>query len=114
MLIQTFEDVQAWQKGRQLTLLLYKLFLNSKDYSFKDQILRAVISILNNISEGFERKSRKELKQFLVIAKGSCGEVRSMLHIAHDLNYITKKEYEECHSLAIEISKMLGAFIAKI
>lgn len=114
MLIQTFEDVLAWQKGRKLTLVLYKLFQSNRDYGFKDQILRAVVSILNNIAEGFERKSDKELKQFLVIAKGSCGEVRSMLHIAYDLQYITQKEYEECKLLSIEISKMLGSFILKV
>lgn len=72
MKIERFEDIIAWQKARDLTLLLYGLFKSSRDFSFRDQILRASISIMNNIAEGFERKSNKELKQLLFIAKGSC------------------------------------------
>ena len=72
MTIEKFEDIISWKKGKTLTVLIYQLFKNSRDYSFKDQILRAVVSICNNIAEGFERRSNKEFKQFLFIAKGSC------------------------------------------
>ena len=61
---------------------IYLLFENSKDYSFKDQIQRATVSIMNNIAEGYERRTNNEFKHFLYIAKGSCGEVRSMLALA--------------------------------
>lgn len=65
MQINSFEDIFAWQKARILSLGLYTQFQAVKDYSFKDQLLRAAISIGNNIAEGFERKSNRELKQFL-------------------------------------------------
>ena len=88
MSLEKFEDIIAWQKAGKLTLSVYKTFKCCKDYNFKDQIQRATVSIMNNIAEGFERKSNKEFIRFLYIAKGSCGEVRSMLYLAIKLNYI--------------------------
>lgn len=111
MLIKEFEDIIAWQKGKELTLLIYKLFENNKDYSFKDQIQRASISIINNIAEGFERKGNKGFKQFLFIAKGSSAEVRSMLYIALERKYITKVEFDITYNLSLEISKLLSELI---
>jgi four helix bundle protein len=66
---------------------------------------------MNNIAEGFERKSNKELGHFLYIAKGSCGEVRSMLYLAKDLKYINNEEYAKLNNITLEISKMLSGFI---
>lgn len=63
--IEKFEDIIAWQKANSFALKIYKLFNNSRDYSFKDQIQRAAISISNNIAEGFERMGDKEFKKFL-------------------------------------------------
>lgn len=80
MAIERFEDIIAWQKAKELSIQIYSLFAESKDFGFKDQILRASVSIMNNIAEGFERKGNKEFSHFLFIAKGSCGEVRSMLY----------------------------------
>lgn len=111
MQINSFEDIFAWQKARILSLDLYKQFQAVKDYSFKDQLLRAAISIGNNIAEGFERRSNKELKQFLFIAKGSCGEVRSMLYTAKDIEYLSIEEFESDCLLATEVSKLLSGFI---
>jgi len=111
MKIEKFEDIIAWQKANELTMLIYKSFLNNKDYGFKDQIQRASVSIMNNIAEGFERKSNKELKYFLFIAKGSCGEVRSMLYLALSLGYISKESYEKYYNSTVEISKLLSGFI---
>ncbi len=111
MKIEKFEDIFAWQKGKELTLDIYKQFNDCKDFGFKSQIQRAVISIINNIAEGFERKGDKEFKHFLFIAKGSCAEVRSMLYIALDLNYITKSQFINNYNLSIEISKLLSGFI---
>lgn len=112
--IEKFEDIQAWQKGRELTLGVYKAFKDSKDFGFRDQIQRAAVSIMNNIAEGFERKSNKELKQFLFIAKGSSGELRSMLYLALELKYIDQMTFEELYDLSVEISKILSGFIKKI
>ncbi|HUD44985.1 MAG TPA: four helix bundle protein [Patescibacteria group bacterium] len=113
MKIQKFEDIIAWQKSKDLILLLYTLFRTNKDYSFKDQLLRAAVSIMNNIAEGFERYSNKELKNFLFIAKGSCGELRSMLYLALavELHYLTQEEYDKTNELSLEISRLLSGFI---
>ncbi len=81
MFIKNFEDATVWQKSGSLNILLYNKFKNIRDFTFREQILRASISIMNNIAEGFERGTKPELKRFLYIAKGSCAEVRSMLYI---------------------------------
>ena len=111
MKIERFEDIIAWQKAKILTEEIYILFADSKDYGFKDQIQRASVSIMNNIAEGFERKSNKEFKQFLFIAKGSCGEVRSMLILAKELHKLKEKESEKLIERSEEISKMLSGII---
>lgn len=69
MKIDKFEDIIAWQKAGVLTMEIFNMFRNNRDYSFKDQIQRAVISIMNNIAEGFERRTDKEFRNFLYIAK---------------------------------------------
>ena len=111
MKFERFEDIVAWQKAGELTLEIYRIFKNNKDFSFKDQIKRAVISIMNNIAEGYERKSNKEFMYFLYIAKGSCGEVRSMLYVAYRLGYVTEEQLKNLHSTSVEISKMLSGLI---
>jgi four helix bundle protein len=111
MKIDKFEDILAWQKAKILTLKVYTLLRNIKDFAFRDQICRASLSIMNNIAEGFERKSDKEFKHFLFIAKGSCGEVRSMLYLAKDLSYVQDTEYLFLLNTSIEVSKMLSGLI---
>jgi four helix bundle protein len=111
MKFNRFEDIFAWQKAKSLTIKNYEIFGNSKDFGFKDQILRASVSIMNNIAEGFERKSNNEFKQFLFVAKGSCGEVRSMIILAKDLKKINQTQYTELFTLSEEISKMLSSLI---
>jgi len=111
MAIERFEDILAWQKSKEMTLQIYKLFENCKDYGFKDQIQRASVSVMNNIAEGFERKSNNEFKYFLYVAKGSCGEVRSMLILSKELNKIKNKDADVLFSLSLEISKMLYGLI---
>ena len=114
MKIEHFEDIIAWQQARKLAKFLFLIFKDSKDYGFKDQILRAVVSILNNIAEGFERNSDKELKQFLYISKGSCGEVRSMIYLAADFGYMADTQFAEGFAHCQEISRMLSGFIKKL
>ncbi|MDR2938090.1 MAG: four helix bundle protein [Prevotellaceae bacterium] len=109
--IQRFEDIVAWQKARVFTAKIYNLFANLKDYSFKDQVYRASVSITNNIAEGFERSSNAEFAKFLFIAKGSCGEVRSMLYLALDLGYLSTNDVEILLEEALEISKMISGLI---
>ena len=95
MKIEKFEDIIAWQKGKSLTLEIYLIFKNCKEKSIKNQIERASVSIMNNIAEGFERRTNKELKNFLFIAKGSAGEVRSMLDLSLELKYVKKQKLHQ-------------------
>ena len=111
MKIEKFEDIIAWQKGKELTVCIYIGFKNCKDFSFKNQIERASVSIMNNIAEGFERRTNKELKNFLFIAKGSAGEVRSMLNLGLELKYVKKPDFDKTYKLTLEISKLLSGFI---
>ena len=112
--IKKFEDIISWKKSNDLALLVYKLFKENSDFSFKNQIQRAVISISNNIAEGFERRSNKEFIHFLYIAKGSCGEVRSMIYIAEELDYISKTEFNNLYDRLIEISRLLSGLIKSL
>ncbi|MCX6809676.1 MAG: four helix bundle protein [Candidatus Berkelbacteria bacterium] len=112
--ISSFEDLLVWQKAEGLCLLVYKAFASSSDYSYRDQIRRASVSIMNNIAEGYERKGNKEYCRFLFIAKGSCGEVRSMLHLGLKLKYINREEYENLLDQTVQISKMLYGLIKKL
>ena len=109
--MQTFEEMNVWKESKLLTLSVYKIFASSKDFSFRDQIQRASVFIMNNIAEGFERRSEKEFKHFLFIAKGSAGEVRSMLYISKNLNYISDEKYHELLGQVTSISKMLSGLI---
>ena len=111
MKVDSFEDLIVWQKSRKSANLIYKLFDQTKDYGFRDQILRASVSIMNNIAEGFERKTNNEFKQFLYVAKGSCGELRSMLYLARDTDKISESEFKTLYNSVIEISKMLSGLI---
>lgn len=113
-MIGGFEDLLIWKRSKDLAILIYKLFKKNKDYSFRDQIERAVISISNNIAEGHERGSKRDFVKFLYIAKGSCGEVRSMIIIALELGYIDKNEYEYLYKELLEISRMMGGVIKKL
>ena len=69
---------------------------------------------MNNIAEGFERKSNNEFKQFLFIAKGSCGEVRSMLYLAKELHKISDEVFSNLYNLSEEISKILSGLITSL
>lgn len=114
MSIKKFEDIIAWQKAGELSLAIYKQFRESKDFGLKNQIERASVSIMNNVAEGFERRSNKEFIHFLYIAKGSCGEVRSMLYLAKRLDYIDNKQFDYFYELSVEISKLLAGLIKSL
>lgn len=109
--IEKFEDIIAWQKAETFVLDIYNTVRSCKDFAFKNQIERASVSIMNNIAEGYERQTNKELKNFLYIAKGSCGETRSMLHLALQLKYISQTDYKRLFEKSTEISKLLSGFI---
>jgi len=103
------EDIQVWQKTRQLTKRIYKATENgrfSQDYGLRNQIQRASISIMANIAEGFGRRSDKEFANFLNMAHGSATEVQSHLYVALDLIYIDENTFRELNGLLDEISRM--------
>ena len=109
-----FEDIQAWQKARDLTRAVYACSKTgdfSKDYGLRDQIRRASVSVMSNIAEGFERGGKAEFMQFLAIAKGSAGEVESQLYIAFDQNYISEQEFILLKELAISTKRLIAAFM---
>jgi four helix bundle protein len=111
MKINQFEEIESWKLARNLATEIYALFRDSRDFSFRDQITRATISISNNIAEWFERQSNTEFRKFLYIAKGSSSEVRSMLYIARDLWYCDDEKFQELFELTLSISKLLSKLI---
>ncbi len=114
MRIEKFEDIIAWQIGRELVKFVYGNLRGCRDYAFKDQIQRATISITNNIAEGFGRKGDKELSRYLKISKGSCLETRSMLYSAVDLEYFNKDQFNQAFELTVRIEQTLVKFIQSI
>jgi four helix bundle protein len=112
--ITKFEDIICWQKSRILANDCYEVFKNLKDYSFKDQLLRRAVSIMNNVAEGYERQTNKELRNFLYISKGSNGELRSMLYLAKDMGYLSDQQFLLLRKQTIEIAKLLFSFIKKL
>ncbi len=111
---KSFEEFDVYMKGIQLAKLVFKLLENKtfeREYGFKDQIKRAVISITNNIAEGSEYNNNKQLIRYLKISKGSCAEVRSMLIISRELGFCSQIEIEESYKTSIEISQNLSNFI---
>ena len=109
-----FEDLAIWQEARQLVGAIYTASRQrafNQDFGLRDQIRRAAVSTMSNIAEGFERGSRKEFIQFLNIAKGSNGEVRSQLHVALGQKYISEKEFVTLSESTVLLSRKLSAFI---
>jgi|GEM_PF-107586 len=108
--ITGFEDILGWQKAQDLAVAIYMCFGTIRDYGFRDQLFRAVVSISNNIAEGFERQSDREFSRFLNIAQGPCSEVRSMLYLANRLNYIEARQAEVLLHKCKEVSRLIKGF----
>ena len=112
MTIQRFEDMVVWKEARKLSKDIYAAFQQNSDRGFKDQVQRAAVSIMNNIAEGFDRskfsKDNKQLISFLTIANGSCGEVKSMLYLAQDLDYLSLGDAEYLRDKCLNISSKLN------
>ena len=109
--------MEVFQKARQLCVAIYKITNEAPfkgDVRFVQQIRAAAGSIMDNIAEGFERDGNKEFVNFLYIAKGSCGEVRSQIVRATDVNHIDSETAKSLYQDCMEISKLLAAFISSI
>lgn len=114
--IRTFEELLVWQKARELTKEIYKIFkdLKFKDRGLQDQIQRASVSIMSNIAEGFERGTKQEFINYLFIAKGSAGEVRAQLYVMLDAGYLNAETFKYLNNLVQDCSKLLSSFISKV
>jgi four helix bundle protein len=112
--IQQFENIEAWQKARELTNAVY--FCSgkgafAKDFGLRDQIRRAAVSIMSNIAEGFERSGSAEFSQFLAIAKGSDGEVEAQLYVALDQGHINQEQFDDFKAMASSTKKLIADFM---
>src|SRR6266851_4642122 len=113
-MIERFEDIIAWQKARVLAKEVYACTRTgafARDFGLKDQIQRASVSSMSNISEGFERGGDREFVQFLSNSKGSCGEVKSHLYVALDQNYIPPMSFHQLYGQADEVSRLISGFM---
>ena len=115
--VKDFEELAIFQKARELSKKIYPVTQKNGfkyDTRFVQQIRAAAGSVMDNIAEGFERGGNKEFLNFLYIAKGSCGEVRSQLIRANDLGYLTKEEYDELYTECRMLSAGIMNFIKEI
>ena len=115
--VKDFEELTIFQNARELSKKIYPVTNKDSfksDFRFVQQIRAAAGSIMDNIAEGFERTGNKEFINFLYIAKGSCGEVRSQLIRAYDVGYLTTKEFEDLYSECRKLSSSIMNFIKEI
>ena len=108
-MVASFEDLDVWKKSCRLSVKLYNLLRDCRDYGLKDQMLRSSVSIPSNISEGTERNSIPDFGRFLNIAKGSAAELRTQVYIAREVNIISHSNATELIQELKSISKMLQA-----
>ena len=111
--ITRFQDIQAWQKSRELVREVYKVCAEgrlSRDFGLRDQTCRAAVSSMSNIAEGFARKSDKDFARFLDMARGSATEVQSLLHVALDVGHIEQSDFARLLKLAEETASLISGF----
>jgi len=113
--IERFEEVQSWQKARELANSVYDLTARgafTKDYALSNQVRRAAGSAMHNIAEGFDAGSNPEFIRFLKMARRSASEVQSQLYLALDRSYINQAEMQEVYELATQVKKLINGLIA--
>jgi four helix bundle protein len=112
MKIARFEEIQAWVEARELVREIYHSFQECRDFAFNDQIHRAGISIMSNIAEGFDRNTNKEFVNFLLFARGSCAETKSLLYAALDIGYVNENVFVCMSGRISKISGLINGFIS--
>ena len=112
MRIEKFEEIQAWKEARKLVMELHYRFKDCRDFAFKDQIQRAGISAMSNIAEGFDRNSNKEFVNFLLIARGSCSEIKSLLYAALDIGYLEENVFRSFYGQISKVGGLINGFIS--
>ena len=111
---KSFKDLRVWQTGHELVLEVYKVsesFPKDEKFELTNQLRRAVVSITSNVAEGYGRKLTKDKEHFYVMARGSVTEVRNHLTIAHDLSYLSDKQYTDLETRALVLTKMINALL---
>jgi len=112
--IENFEDIKSWQKARELTSKIYQITSEgqfSEDYGLRDQVRRASVSTMANISEGFGSEGNKEFIKFLNYSRRSASEVQSHLYVALDQGYITQNQFDQLHEGLTDLKKLINGFI---
>lgn len=115
--IKSFRDLETWQRGHELVLMIYiltKEFPQRETYSLVDQMRRAVVSITSNVAEGFGRRTSNEKVRFYYIATGSLTEIQNQLLIARDLRYLSKSEYQSAFELTEVVYRLLNGLIRSL
>ncbi len=105
MSYHSFEDLEVWQRARVLVREVYQSTEPFKEWSLRDQMRRAAVSIASNIAEGAERNANAEFQHFIGIAKGSAAELRTQVYLAMDLGLIAN----DAGLRMVEETKLLGA-----
>jgi len=116
-MVESYRDLQVWQRAVQMTLSIYRLtqaFPKEEIFGLTSQIRRAGVSTASNIAEGYGRGSTGEYKQFLGIARGSNLEVQTQLFIAGELGYGSQELLKQTDGLSNEVSRMLNSLLAKL
>lgn len=111
---QSFEKLEVWRRSHVLSIEIYRLLTDCRDWGFKDQITRSANSISDNIAEGAERCGKAEFRQFLSYAKGSAGETRSQILRAIALGYLVPDDGRRLKSELVEISRMIHGLIKSL
>ena len=112
--MEAFENLDVWKRSARLSADIYRALQSCKDWGFRDQLVRSALSVPSNVAEGYERNSRNEYVWFLTIAKGSCGELRTQLYIAMDVEPIERSVAKRFVTEAAELSKMLQGMISTL
>ena len=113
--IERFEELQSWQKARQMVNAVYDLtdkLSFAKDSLQCKQIRDAAGAVMHNIAEGFDAGTRPEFIRFLKIARRSASEVQSELYLALDRKYINGDEFKATYDLATEAKRLINGMIA--
>jgi len=113
MTYRSFEDLEVWKRSSQIAVRVYEILKNERDYSLRDQMQRAAVSIASNIAEGSERGG-KDFIRFLRIASGSAAELRTQAYIAKKIGIISQDQMSELVNELKQISKMLGGLIKSL
>ena len=113
-LASTFEELEIWQMARKLVNFVYNDFETCRDFNFNNQIQRAAVSVMNNISEGFSRSTKKQFRYFLDISNGSVGEVKSMYYVAEDQGYLSKEIAKKRRDFCDLEKRKIGSLMNKL